>query len=120
MCASNSFLPTSIEKFSKAALIRSFDRAMKQMGPYEPCPHIGVAVSGGGDSMALVLLADRWARVHGGRVSALTVDHGLRKESRKEALTVRRWLKRRGINHHILTWTKEARDIGAEIGRAHV
>jgi len=88
---------------------------MKQMGPYEPCPHIGVAVSGGGDSMALVLLADRWARVHGGRVSALTVDHGLRKESRKEALTVRRWLKRRGINHHILTWTKEARDIGAGV-----
>ena len=112
MPASNSLRSTPIEKFSKAALIQSFDRAMKQMGPYEPCPHIGVAVSGGADSMALVLLADRWAQAHGGRVTALTVDHGLRKESRKEALTVRRWLKRRGINHHILTWTKEARDIG--------
>ena len=38
--------------------------------------------------MALMLLADRWARQHGGAPGGLTVDHGLRPESAAEARTV--------------------------------
>lgn len=82
----------------------NFDRMMADVGPFESTPHVAVAVSGGGDSMALCLLADVWARQRGGRMSALTVDHGLRPESPDEAEQVGRWLRSRSIDHHILTW----------------
>ncbi len=54
--------------------------------------------------MALVLLADAWARKRGGRVTALTVDHGLRAEAASEARQVARWLRARGIAHRTLRW----------------
>lgn len=38
---------------------------------------IAVAVSGGGDSVALALLASDWARRHGRRLLILNLDHGL-------------------------------------------
>ena len=81
-----------------------FHALMAAVGPFEARPHVAVAVSGGADSLALCLLADGWARARGGRVSALTVDHGLRPESAAEALAVGRWLKARGLDHHVLRW----------------
>lgn len=60
---------------------------------------IAVAVSGGADSLALTLLAAE----AGCAVVALTVDHRLRPESAKEAEYVAKLLKKRGIEHHILT-----------------
>jgi tRNA(Ile)-lysidine synthase len=55
--------------------------------------------------MCLCLLADAWARARGGEVSALTVDHGLRPTSACEARQVGDWLRARGIDQHVLTWT---------------
>jgi len=34
---------------------------MAALGPFERGPHVAVAVSGGADSMALLLLAQEWA-----------------------------------------------------------
>ncbi len=70
--------------------------------PFEPNPEIAVAVSGGPDSLALALLAARWATRRGGRVIGLTVDHGLRVGSAKEARQVGNWLSSHSIDHHIL------------------
>nr|WP_296455757.1 tRNA lysidine(34) synthetase TilS [Phenylobacterium sp.] len=42
---------------------------------------IAVALSGGGDSLALTLMADAWAREHGRHLLILTVDHRLQAES---------------------------------------
>ena len=84
---------------------RAFAALMQPLGPFEPAPRIAVAVSGGPDSLALCLLADRWARARGGTVAALTVDHGLRAESGAEAAQVRRWLAARAIAHRTLRWT---------------
>lgn len=77
---------------------------MERGAPFEARPHLAVAVSGGPDSMALALLADRWARARGGAVTALTVDHGLRPGSRAEAQQVGAWLAARGIAHRTLRW----------------
>lgn len=82
-----------------------FRALMAALGPFERAPHLAVAVSGGADSMALCLLADSWARARRGRVSALTVDHGLRPGSGAEARRVKAWLRKRGIAHHVLRWT---------------
>lgn len=81
-----------------------FDGLMKQFTPFERRPHIAVGVSGGADSMALVLLIDGWARPLGGRVTALIVDHDLRPESADEAATVSRRLSGLGIDSRILCW----------------
>ena len=81
-----------------------FVSLIDRCGPFEPQPLLAVAVSGGADSMALVLLAQAWARTRRGRVLALTVDHALRPESRAETRTVARWMKRRGIAHRTLRW----------------
>lgn len=65
---------------------------------------MAIAVSGGADSMALALLASEWASAHGVMLYALTVDHGLRPESRAEAESVGQWMQAAGISHHILNW----------------
>ena len=77
---------------------------MAVVGPFASAPRLAVGCSGGGDSLALVLLADDWARQRGGTVFALTVDHGLRPGSAIEANAVARWMKRRGIAHATLPW----------------
>jgi tRNA(Ile)-lysidine synthase len=93
---------------------------MTRLGPFEPRPSLAVGVSGGRDSMALALLADRWARARGGRIVALTVDHGLRPGSLAEARRVHGWLGARGIAHRILRWTgpKPAANVQSAARRA--
>ena len=63
---------------------------------------VAVGVSGGADSLALVLvLAELLGKK---RIVALTVDHGLRKESLREANYVAQLMNEYEIEHHILTW----------------
>ena len=71
---------------------------------------IAVGVSGGADSLALVL---RLYQI-GKKVVALTVDHGLRSESRREAEYVGEVMARYGIEHHILNWEGEKPQSGVE------
>ncbi len=80
-----------------------FAALMAPLAPFEPRPHLAVAVSGGGDSMALALLAHDWAKERGGRITALTVDHALRPEAAAEAAQVAAWCQERGIAHVVLT-----------------
>src|SRR5205823_283329 len=75
------------------------------IGGFEARPVVVVAVSGGPDSLALVILADRWARQRGGVAWALTVDHRLRPESGEEARLVGEWLAARSIAHRVVHWT---------------
>jgi tRNA(Ile)-lysidine synthase len=82
-----------------------FAAAMARFAPFEPRPLLAVAVSGGADSLALALLAQRWAGRRRGRVVALTVDHGLRAASGGEARRVARWMRHHGLQHRILRWT---------------
>jgi tRNA(Ile)-lysidine synthase len=65
--------------------------------------HIAVAVSGGSDSMALLRLVEQWSH-HLIKISALTVDHGLRSEAAAEAIKVAEWCALLGLEHHTLRW----------------
>lgn len=65
---------------------------------------IAVAVSGGADSLALTLLLQHFCQSRNIKLVALTVDHGLREKSEKEAEQVRNWLAAQDIELHILTW----------------
>jgi tRNA(Ile)-lysidine synthase len=70
-------------------------------------PVLILAVSGGPDSTALLVLAARWcaARKAGPKLVAVTVDHALRPESKREAGTVKRLARSLGIEHRTLRWT---------------
>lgn len=82
----------------------AFAAAMAAFGPFEPAPHLAVALSGGADSTAAALLLREWAGPRGGRVTALTVDHGLRDGSAAEAAAVGAWAMEAGLAHATLPW----------------
>lgn len=65
-----------------------------------------VAISGGSDSMALLLLANRYfkERFPDCRLHAVTVDHQLRAESAQEAAGVAVFCQQLGIRHQTLRW----------------
>ena len=82
----------------------AFDDLMTRFAPFEARPAIAVAVSGGGDSMALASLARAWGDKHRGAAHAFIVDHGLRPEAAEEAATVARRCRSLGLTSEILVW----------------
>ena len=84
-----------------------FTAILAALGRFESAPFLAVAVSGGPDSMALAILADRWARERAGEICALSVDHRLRPESGEEIRRLGAWLSARSIRHEILVWAGE-------------
>jgi tRNA(Ile)-lysidine synthase len=79
-----------------------FAAALSCLAPFPPAPRLIAGVSGGTDSLALVLLAADWARTRGGDLLAGICDHGLRAESAAEAAGVAARLAERGIPARIL------------------
>jgi tRNA(Ile)-lysidine synthetase, N-terminal domain len=69
-----------------------------------PPDRIAVAVSGGGDSMALLHLMHGFCRLHGSRLFAVTVDHCLRPEGAEEAEAVGAYCATLGVPHDTLIW----------------
>jgi len=65
---------------------------------------LGVAVSGGSDSMALLDLMIWIGRDQGFEVRAVTVDHGLRAEASDEAAQVAAYCRDQGVGHDVLVW----------------
>ncbi|MGJ0509255.1 MAG: tRNA lysidine(34) synthetase TilS [Methylocystis sp.] len=72
-----------------------------------PHPGLLLAVSGGPDSVALMLLCARWPGRAAHRIDVATVDHGLRPGSRDEAEQVGNWARALGFTHHLLSWAGE-------------
>ncbi len=76
---------------------------------------LGLAVSGGPDSLALMLLAARWSRETGGpALHVYTVDHGLRAEAEMEAKMVAREAGALGLPATILRWEGEKPSTGVQ------
>jgi tRNA(Ile)-lysidine synthase len=70
-------------------------------------PALILAVSGGPDSTALMWLAAQWRKrlKTGPKLVAVTIDHGLRKESRTEARAVKKLAASLGVAHETLRWS---------------
>jgi len=69
-----------------------------------------VALSGGGDSVALLHALKDAPQLQ----CALIVDHGLRKESAKEARLTQSRAKKMGVKSHILKWTPTSVNSGLQ------
>jgi tRNA(Ile)-lysidine synthase len=80
------------------------------------CPVLVLAVSGGPDSTALLLMAARWRAglTRAPRLVAVTVDHGLRPGSAKEAAAVKRLADRLGVAHRTVRWTGKKPSTGIQ------
>jgi len=79
---------------------------------------VGLAVSGGSDSLALLHLTHTWAAPRGIRLLVLTVDHRLRAEAAGEAETVSGIARALGHGHQTLVWAApQARQSAARRAR---
>ena len=98
-----------------AETVERFRRELDELVPADT--PIGLAVSGGPDSVALLLLA---AEARPAGVEAATVDHALRPESRAEAEMVAALCERLGVPHVILTanWKEKPSSAVQERARA--
>lgn len=76
-----------------------------RLSSLDPGRSVAVAFSGGPDSLALLVLAARWAgKRKGTALHAFTVDHGLRAASAGEAKEAARLSAALGVPHRILKW----------------
>jgi tRNA(Ile)-lysidine synthase len=105
----------------KSGLIADFraamDRLLERGAPWPG----GIAVSGGADSLALMYLLADWAKSRGKPApQVLTVDHGLRSGSDKDAEKVAKQAKQAGLKAHVLVWkgAKPKSDVEAEAREA--
>ncbi|WP_273523087.1 tRNA lysidine(34) synthetase TilS [Rhodosalinus sediminis] len=78
--------------------------ALDRLLPEVP-ERLGVAVSGGGDSMALLHLCHAWGAARGVALAAITVDHGLRPEAAAEAALAAQACAALGVPHETRAWS---------------
>lgn len=90
-------------------------KAIWPEGAETPSARLGIAVSGGPDSLALLLLAHAALP---GRIEAATVDHGLREGSAQEAAEVARVCRELQVPHATLRVEVAAGNLQAQARRA--
>jgi tRNA(Ile)-lysidine synthase len=99
----NKKLKTQMSMYSK--IYTKFLTNIDRLQPFETYPHIAVALSGGVDSMTLVVLTKKWLeQIGGGQLTAITIDHHLRAESSEESREVGKICENLNIKHQILHW----------------
>ena len=89
---------------------RIFKSLLESFKFFENKPHIGVGVSGGPDSMALVYLLNKWIKNKKGNLTAIVFDHGIRYNSKIESLQVKKILNDLGIHSLIIRPKLHTRD----------
>lgn len=93
------------------------DAALERLfAPIAGMGTVGLAVSGGPDSLALMVLAARWrqGRAEGPRLIVYTLDHGLRPEAAGEVAMVVAAAARFGLEARALAWRGERPGSGVQ------
>jgi tRNA(Ile)-lysidine synthase len=107
-----------------ASLTPDFTKSNVLAQLFAPAAHaktIGLAVSGGADSLALMVLAHRWAQSapHAPELIVYSLDHALRPEAAAEVEMVLREAARLGLTARGLKWSDEKPESGlSEAARA--
>jgi tRNA(Ile)-lysidine synthase len=83
-----------------------FTAAMRPLKRQIAGSRVGLAVSGGGDSMALLHMMNAWAGQNDCQLFVATVNHGLRDAAQAETEMVHRACKRMSIPCTTLKWTE--------------
>ena len=86
-----------------------YSKLKKNLSKNKNCKSLIIAVSGGPDSMALAGLANMIVEEKRYKIYFALVDHGIRKNSHKEALGVKKLLKKQNMKLKILTNKKKIR-----------
>lgn len=99
-------LPDRIMASEKDSLVSAAE-AKTLLSDLEQCPALLLAVSGGPDSIALMVLVSRWAKTlkRKPELVVATVDHGLRAAAKREAAAVAKLARTLGLTHRTLKWT---------------
>jgi tRNA(Ile)-lysidine synthase len=61
-----------------------------------------IALSGGGDSMALCRMASQWSKVTGATLHAVSIDHGLRPNSAADSAQAIAWARALGLSGEVV------------------
>ena len=85
---------------------KEFIKKIEKKYTFEKKPSVAIAVSGGPDSMSLLFLLNAFIKYKKGNLTALIVDHGIRKNSKEEAKYISAYLDNNNINSQILTVNK--------------
>jgi len=80
----------------------NFNKSLNNYFLYEKKPRIVVGVSGGPDSIALAFILKKWLGKNNGKLTALIIDHNIRKGSYFESLETKKFLDCHNINNQIL------------------
>ena len=88
-----------------------YSKLKKNLSKNKNCKSLIIAVAGGPDSMALAGLANMIVEEKRYKIYFALVDHGIRKNSHKEALGVKKLLKKQNMKLKILTNKKKILEI---------
>ena len=91
---------------NKAITSSEFSSILSKYFLFEDKPHIAISVSGGADSLALLILMKNWIIKNDGKLTIIHFNHSLRKESLKEAKYVERISENFNLACKVLKWKK--------------
>lgn len=81
-----------------------FEQFTTRMAPFQSQKTLGLAVSGGADSMAMLHMTNKWAHQHTVTLKVFTFNHNLRAAATQEADMVAQWCAQNNIHHTTETW----------------
>lgn len=88
----------------KPVLFEEFKEELNEIACFEDYPHLGLSLSGGPDSLALMCLLKIWVHKNNGKLTAFNVNHKIRSNSNEESIKVKNIAEKSGIECIVLNW----------------
>ena len=91
---------------TKALSLSEFSTIISKNFIFEKKPHVAISFSGGSDSMALLLLMEKWIKKKKGKLTVIYFNHHLRDDSMEEAKYIKEIVNGFNLNFKVLDWTE--------------